>query len=235
MWGSLGLAEVNTLQGGDGPAEFTGAADQRSAQTSMTQADRDRRRRRRPGLSRRHRPLVATTSATASGNRFRRRRASAGWIAKILLLGLADAIAVVGMITAIDKEAWGYATVLGAAFVALNVVYLPRRFIPMKYLLPGLLLLAVFGIYPVLYTAYSSLTNYGTGHVLSRSQAIAQIQSQSVAVVEGATRYDVTPLKGPDGAFAGFGLYEPGVRPAVPRHRYRADRARRIDAPNCRR
>ena len=113
------------------------------------------------------------------------------------------------MITAIDKEAWGYATVLGAAFVALNVVYLPRRFIPMKYLLPGLLLLAVFGIYPVLYTAYSSLTNYGTGHVLSRSQAIAQIQSQSVAAVEGATRYDVTPLAGPDGTFAGFGLYDP--------------------------
>ena len=141
------------------------------------------------------------------GNRF---RASApGWIAKILLLGLADAIAVAGMITAIDKEAWGYATVLGAAFVALNVVYLPRRFIPMKYLLPGLLLLAVFGIYPVLYTAYSSLTNYGTGHVISRSQAIAQIQSQSIGVVAGATRYDVTPLSGPDGTFAGFGLYDP--------------------------
>ena len=28
MWGSLGLAEVNTLQGGDGPAEFTAAAQQ---------------------------------------------------------------------------------------------------------------------------------------------------------------------------------------------------------------
>jgi arabinogalactan oligomer/maltooligosaccharide transport system permease protein len=152
-------------------------------------------------------PAVATSSPMASGNKF---RASApGWIAKILLLGLADAIALAGMITAIDKEAWGYATVLGAAFVALNVVYLPRRFIPMKYLLPGLLLLAVFGIYPVLYTAYSSLTNYGTGHVISRSQAIAQIQSQSVAAVAGATHYDVTPLKGPDGAFAGFGLYDP--------------------------
>ena len=84
------------------------------------------------------------------GNRF---RASApGWIAKILLLGLADAIAVAGMITAIDKEAWGYATALAVAFAALNVVYLPRRFIPMKYLLPGLIFLAAFGIYPVLYT-----------------------------------------------------------------------------------
>ena len=49
------------------------------------------------------------------------------------------------MITAIDKEAWGYATVLGAAFVALNVVYLPRPVHSMKYLLPGEILLAVLG------------------------------------------------------------------------------------------
>ena len=33
----------------------------------------------------------------------------------------------------------------------------------MKYLLPGLFFLAVFGVYPVLYTAYASTTNYGTG------------------------------------------------------------------------
>jgi arabinogalactan oligomer/maltooligosaccharide transport system permease protein len=64
-------------------------------------------------------------------------------------------------------------------------------------------------VYPVLYTAYASTTNYGTGHVLSKSQAIDQIQSQSVRAVEGATRYDVTPMRGPDGTFAGFGLFDP--------------------------
>ena len=79
----------------------------------------------------------------------------------------------------------------------------------MKYLLPGLFFLAVFGIYPVLYTAYASTTNYGTGHVLSKSQAIDQIQSQSVRPVEGATRYDVTAMKDADGAFAGFALFDP--------------------------
>ena len=95
------------------------------------------------------------------------------------------------------------------SLVAFNVVYLPRRFVPMKYLLPGLFFLAVFGIYPVLYTAYASTTNYGTGHVLSKSQAIDQIQSQSVRPVEGATRYDITPMKDADGVFAGFALFDP--------------------------
>ncbi len=113
------------------------------------------------------------------------------------------------MISAIDNEAWGYVAVLIVTFVALNVAYLPRRFVPMKYLLPGVFFLIVFALYPVLYTAYASTTNYGTGHVLTKAQAIDQIQSQSVRPVEGATRYDVTPLEDADGLFAGFALYDP--------------------------
>jgi arabinogalactan oligomer/maltooligosaccharide transport system permease protein len=122
---------------------------------------------------------------------------------------MADAVAVLGLVTSISNGAWGYVAVLTVTFIALNVIYLPRRLVPMKYLLPGVFFLAVFGIYPVLYTVVASTTNYGTGHVLSRDQAIAQIQSQSVRPVEGATRYDATAMAGPDGAFAGFALFDP--------------------------
>lgn len=132
-----------------------------------------------------------------------------GWIAKIVLLGVADAVAIVGLITSIRHEAWGYATVMVATLLILNVVYLPRRFVPLKYLVPGVFFLSVFGLYPVAYTVVASTTNYGTGHVLSRSQAIAQIQSQSVAAAEGATRYDITAMRGDDGTFAGFALFDP--------------------------
>jgi arabinogalactan oligomer/maltooligosaccharide transport system permease protein len=61
----------------------------------------------------------------------------------------------------------------------------------------------------VLYTAYASTTNYGTGFVLTRSQAIDQIQSQSIGRTEGAVAFDATPLRGPDGSFAGYGLFDP--------------------------
>ncbi len=132
-----------------------------------------------------------------------------GWIVKIVLLGLADALAVAGWLVALDREAWGYLAVLTVIIVVVNVAYLPRRFVPMKYLVPGLILLAVFALYPVLYTVYASTTNYGTGFVLSKNQAIAQIQSQSIGRTEGAVSYDVTPLQGGDGRFAGFGLFEP--------------------------
>ncbi len=152
-------------------------------------------------------PELDTRRAPAS--RRRDPGTASGWITKIVLLGLVDALAVTGLLIAWEQEAWGYVGVLAVTLVALNVVYLPRRYVPMKFLLPGLFFLAVFGIYPVLYTAYASTTNYGTGFVLSRSQAIDQIQSQSIGRVEGAVAYDVTPLAAPDGTFAGYGLFDP--------------------------
>ncbi len=139
----------------------------------------------------------------------RRSGSISGWIVKILLLGAADAVAIAGLVAALGEEAWGYAAVLIVTLIALNAVYLPRRYVPMKYLLPGVFFLFVFGLYPVVYTGYASFTNYGTGHVLTRTQAIDQIQSQSVAPVEGATRYDITAMKGADGVFAGFALFDP--------------------------
>lgn len=132
-----------------------------------------------------------------------------GWITKIILLGLVDALALTGLVIAWEQAAWGYVSVLAVTLVALNVVYLPRRYVPMKFLLPGLFFLAVFGVYPVLYTAYASITNYGTGFVLTEQQAIDQIQSQSIRRTEGAVAYDVTPLRDADGRFAGYGLFDP--------------------------
>jgi len=128
---------------------------------------------------------------------------------KIVLLGLADAVAIAGLLISAEAEAWGYATLLAVTLIVVNVVYLPRRYIPLKFLVPGVFFLAVFALYPVLYTAYTSTTNYGTGHVLSQQQAIDQIQSQSIGRTEGSTAYDVTPLAGPDGAFAGYALFDP--------------------------
>ena len=133
---------------------------------------------------------------------------TSGWIVKIVLLGLADALAVTGLLIAWENEAWGYVGVLVVALVLLNVAYLPRRYVPMKFLLPGLVLLSIFGVYPVLYTAYASTTNYGTGFVLSRDQAIGQIQSQSVGRTEGSTAYDATPLRD-DSGFVGYALFDP--------------------------
>ena len=44
------------------------------------------------------------------------------------------------------------------ATLAIDVVYLSKRRIPAKYLIPGTLFLLVFQMYPVLYTGYIVFT-----------------------------------------------------------------------------
>ena len=149
-----------------------------------------------------------------------------GWIVKIVLLGLADAIALLGLLIAFNEEAWGYFAVLLVTLVALNVVYLPRRYVPMKYLLPGVFFLLCFGVYPVLYTAYMSTTNYGTGFVLSKDQAIEQIQSQSISRPRGRRRTTSRRCAGARRHVRRLRPVRPGDRGALPRHDRRARAAR---------
>ncbi|HET7720364.1 MAG TPA: hypothetical protein VFK43_10385, partial [Acidimicrobiales bacterium] len=77
------------------------------------------------------------------------------------------------------------------AFVVMAVVavYATRRAVPLKYLLPGMLLLVAFQIWPIAYTAATAFTNYGDGHLLSKEDATANIVANSVQEVPGSPRY----------------------------------------------
>ena len=78
-----------------------------------------------------------------------------------------------------------------------DVVYATRRFIPAKYLLPGSIFLVLFAVFPVVYTVYLSFTNYGTGHLITKPQAIDQIEANSVQALPGRARADI--METPDG------------------------------------
>ena len=58
-------------------------------------------------------------------------------------------------------------------------VYSISKKIPAKYLLPGVLLLCLFQIYPAIYSGVVSFTNDSNGHQLSKSQAIDAIIQDS--------------------------------------------------------
>jgi arabinogalactan oligomer / maltooligosaccharide transport system permease protein len=94
----------------------------------------------------------------------------------------------------IDQPDWPFAVVSIIALLTINIVYLSSRAVPLKYLLPGTLFLLVFALYPVVYTVYNSTTNYGTGNNLTKSQAIGQIEQQSIGSTEDAIRYDLQIL-----------------------------------------
>jgi arabinogalactan oligomer/maltooligosaccharide transport system permease protein len=119
----------------------------------------------------------------------------AGLMVKIGLLGLLNAMVIWGLPRMFDKPDYGLAIAAIVALVVIDVIYLsPRRFIPGKYLIPGTVFLVAFAVYPVIYTVYISTTNYGTGNILSKGQAVTQIEQQSIGSTTDATRYTLQIL-----------------------------------------
>ena len=83
---------------------------------------------------------------------------------------------------------------VGVAFVAMAivVVYGVRRAVPMKYLMPGLLLLLALQVWPIVYTVATAFTNYGDGHRVSKQESVDSIIANSVREVPGTTRYKLS-------------------------------------------
>ncbi|MFJ6149621.1 ABC transporter permease subunit [Micromonospora profundi] len=132
----------------------------------------------RPGLSRtarHHAPITAT-----------------GLVGKVILLGLVAGIAIWAAFPLIEAEHWIGLGILAATTAGLYYLYLSRRHIPAKYLVPGTLFLIAFQVVPVLYTASTAFTNFGDGHRGSKDDAIVAIQTASVKQVPGSTEYALT-------------------------------------------
>jgi arabinogalactan oligomer/maltooligosaccharide transport system permease protein len=115
-----------------------------------------------------------------------------GLIVKIVLLAIAVGLVTYAVPKLVDQHAWVGLGATIAATAVLVWIYTGRRNIPLKYLAPGTLLLIAFQLYPVLYTISTAVTNYGDGHLLSKSQAISTIEAASVTEVPGSARYQLS-------------------------------------------
>ena len=133
-----------------------------------------------------------------------------GILVKLVALALLNAIVLWGLTVMADAGEWAFLVFSALALLVIDWVYLSRRRIPGKYLVPGTLFLLVFAVYPVLYTVFISTTNYGTGNNLSRDQAIDQIERQSISATDEATRYSLQILaRGNPGGDLAFLLTDP--------------------------
>ncbi len=117
-----------------------------------------------------------------------------GLLLKVALLGAVNGFAVYFTPRLVTEEAWAFLAMMWLATVALDVVYLSRRRLPLKYLLPGTMFLLAFQVYPVIYNTYIAFTNFSNTNRLTASQALEQIQRQRTFTPEDATRYASTPL-----------------------------------------
>ena len=83
-----------------------------------------------------------------------------------------------------------------AGFLAITVLllaltYLTKVSIPLKFFLPGILLLVAFVLSPIIFTVTMSGYNYKTGNIVSKDEAILQIKNRGFEPDANGTSFDI--------------------------------------------
>jgi len=114
-----------------------------------------------------------------------------GFTLKIVLLSISNALAAWAAYELISHERWPALAVLVAATAFIDFIYLvPRRWaIPAKFLVPGTVFLIGFQLIPIAYTINVAFSNYSTGHILTKDQAIEQIKVTTLT--ESGRQFDM--------------------------------------------
>jgi ABC-type sugar transport system permease subunit len=102
---------------------------------------------------------------------------------------------------AYSKGFYQIAIVLGIIVVLFNVVFTLQKGYPFRYMAFGLAFMLMFVIYPIFFTTYIAFTNYGDGHLLTKEQALDQIERATYLPLEGKS-YTWTAYKSETGNYA---------------------------------
>jgi ABC-type sugar transport system permease subunit len=118
-----------------------------------------------------------------------------GYAVKLTLLALVNALAIWAATILARDGKWIPLVVLIASTIAMDLIYLwpTQRTLPAKFLLPGTVFLIAFQVVPIIYTVNVAFTNYATGHILSKSEAIDAVKVNSLAQPENGKSYTLSP------------------------------------------
>jgi arabinogalactan oligomer / maltooligosaccharide transport system permease protein len=103
---------------------------------------------------------------------------SIGFWLRMGALALLDALGVYAFIVFVAEGDWAIAALLAVLIVLINWVYLWPGTKALRWLTPGLTFLLIFMLIPIIFTAFVSITNWSTGHTLTKQQAIDILESQ---------------------------------------------------------
>lgn len=120
---------------------------------------------------------------------------------RLLGLMVLDAMASVFVGTLFGDGYWQLGVMLALITLGINYVFLREDAYPVRWMAPGLAFMILLSIYPIIFTIYISFTNYGTGHLLQKEQAI-QVLTQRQFLPETGTTYDYTVFKSDEGTYA---------------------------------
>jgi len=117
-----------------------------------------------------------------------------GIIFRIVFLGLIDSLAFWAGSHLLVSHNWLGLTWLLLGTFAINYVYISKRARASKWLLPGTILLIIFQIYPILFTATAAFSNYSTDHFISRPEAIQSVVQSYIQQVPDSPQYSIVPV-----------------------------------------
>jgi arabinogalactan oligomer/maltooligosaccharide transport system permease protein len=93
--------------------------------------------------------------------------------------------------SAIAQGEYFIAGFLAITVLLLAVTYLTKVSIPLKFFLPGILLLIAFVLSPIIFTVTMSGYNYKTGNIVSKDEAILQIKNRGFESDANGTSFDI--------------------------------------------
>ncbi|MCI0394767.1 MAG: hypothetical protein L0322_07480, partial [Chloroflexi bacterium] len=123
------------------------------------------------------------------------------FLVRLAVVVVIDIFAVWFVMNLVSNAAIVLAVAIGLLALLANVVLLRNRTYPVRWMLPGLIMMALFSIYPIIYTVYVAFTNYGDEHLLTKERTIAQIQREKF-LPEGGRSFTWSGFRAPDGQFA---------------------------------
>jgi len=127
-------------------------------------------------------------------------RPSLSALVRLVLLAAVDFGLGVFAQSLLDNGATLVAWFVVAIAVIVTVIFLSRRLYPLRWIAPGLALLLLFVIYPVVNTVHTAFTNAGGGHLLTKEVALSQLAERTYTP-EGDSAYAWTAYRADDGTF----------------------------------
>ncbi|MCV9993284.1 MULTISPECIES: ABC transporter permease subunit [Paeniglutamicibacter] len=118
-----------------------------------------------------------------------------GILAKIILLGITDAVAAFILFQLALSAEWMIFGISLLTTLVINWIYLRRGGLPAKYLAPGIIFLLVFQVFVMIFSTYIAFTNYGDGHNSTKADAIASIQLSASERVPDSPQFPTSVLE----------------------------------------
>jgi len=90
-----------------------------------------------------------------------------------------DSFALLSIYLMLGDGVWQLAIIIGAITLLLNVIWLHPKGYPLRWMSPGLSFMILISFFPILMTIYFAFTNFGTGHILTKTQALEVFEERT--------------------------------------------------------